>query len=74
MDRLAGNGSRLGEGRTEVGHPLEPVFPGLGGTLPETFAENSNHSLQHWICDPEAPDDEAAVDARPGMIRLDPGR
>lgn len=28
---------------------------------PETFAENSNHSLQHWICDPEAPDDEAAA-------------
>jgi dodecin len=35
VDRLAGNGSRLGEGRTEIGHLLETVFQGLGGTPPE---------------------------------------
>ena len=45
----------------------QTASPNLFISQPETFAENSNHSLQHWICDPEAPD-EAAVDAPPAAV------
>jgi hypothetical protein len=34
----AGDGSRLGEGRAEVGHPLETVFACLGRAAPEQGA------------------------------------
>jgi hypothetical protein len=44
------------------------VSPNWSISQPETFAENSNHSLQHWICDPEAPDHGVAVDAPPAVV------